>query len=48
MNPEFEKWLKNQIFDLNLKGMGGGWRVIQAKYHNFFNWNWNDIIEWDE
>jgi hypothetical protein len=44
MNPKFIKWLDKQTFNLT----SGGYYVINTKYNHMWNWNWNDLKEWDE
>ena len=44
MNKEFIKWLEQQTFNL----YSDGWYILDSKYNPEENWNWNDIIEWDE
>ena len=44
MNKEFEYWLSQKIFGT----CSGGWIIIDPPYDNIWNWNWNDLKEWDE
>jgi hypothetical protein len=45
MNSNFTQWLQEQTFTLDIMG---GWKVIKEEYNKVWNWNWNNIIEWDE
>lgn len=44
MSEEFIQWLEQQTFNI----CTGGWYPVDVKYDPEENWNWNDIIEWDE
>ncbi len=47
MNPQFKYWLEQQTYVLTIQ-RGWGWRITQHQYCEYWNWNWHDIIEWDE
>lgn len=44
MHKEFENWLKEQTYAYVRREKTGDWRVIDEKYNNGVNFNWDNVV----